>query len=147
MLWLFDTNIFLRLVEKTSPLRQVILQMILMLRSRNDVICYTPQILSEFWNVCTRPASARGGLGLSLAETDKKVSLIEKHFRLLPDNLATFQEWRKIVRDFGISGVQVYDAKLVASMTVYRVANLVTLNTKDFKRFSQIKATEPKDIT
>jgi len=147
MLWLFDTNIFLRLVEKTSPLRQVILQMILMLRSRNDVICYTPQILSEFWNVCTRPASARGGLGLSLAETDRKVSLIEKHFRLLPDNLATFQEWRKIVRDFGISGVQVYDAKLVASMTVYRVANLATLNTKDFKRFPQIKAIEPKDIT
>ena len=147
MLWLFDTNIFLRLAEKNSPLRQVILQMILVLRSRNDVICYTPQILSEFWNVCTRPASARGGLGLSLAETDRKVSLIEKHFRLLPDNLATFQEWRKIVRDFGISGVQVHDAKLVASMTVYRVANLVTLNTKDFKRFPQIKAIEPKDIT
>jgi len=147
MLWLFDINIFLRIVEKNSPLRQVILQMILMLRSRNDVICFTPQILSEFWNVCTRPASARGGLGLSLAETDRKVSLIEKHFRLLPDNLATFQEWRKIVRDFGISGVQVYDAKLVASMTVYRVANLVTLNTKDFKRFPQIKAIEPKDIT
>lgn len=147
MLWLFDTNIFLRLAEKNSPLRQVILQMILVLRSRNDVICYTPQILSEFWNVCSRPVTARGGLGLSLAETDRKVSLIEKHFRLLPDNLATFQEWRKIVRDFGISGVQVHDAKLVASMTAYDVANLVTLNAKDFKRFPQIRAIEPKAIT
>ena len=147
MLWLFDTNIFLRLAEKNSPLRQVILQMILVLRSRNVVICYTPQILSEFWNVCSRPITARGGLGLSLAETDRKVSLIEKHFRLLPDNLATFQEWRKIVRDFGISGVQAHDAKLVASMTAYGVTNLVTLNTKDFKRFPQIKAIEPKEIT
>ena len=133
MLWLFDTNIFLRLAEKNSPMRQVILQALRVLRSRNESICYTPQVLGEFWNVCTRPATARGGLGLSLAATERKVLLIEKHFRLIPDNLATFQEWRKIVRDIGITGIQVHDAKLVASMSVYGISNLVTFNIKDFK--------------
>ena len=118
-----------------------------MLRYRNEVMCYTPQILSEFWNVCSRPLNARGGLGLSVDETDRKVSLIEKHFRLLPDNLNTFQKWRKIVKDIGVIGVQVYDAKLVASMNVYGISNLLTLNAKDFKRFSNIKAIKPKDIT
>ena len=147
MLWLFDTNIFLRLAEKNNPLRQVILQALQIFRARRETVCFTPQVLSEFWNVCSRSVNACGGLGLSLAETERKVSLIEKHFRLFPDNLATFQEWRKIVRDFAISCVQVHDAKLVASMIVHGVSNLVTFNTKEFRRFPQITAVEPQNIT
>jgi len=37
-------------------------------------------------------------------------------------------------------GVQVHDAKLVASMTVYSVTHLLTFNVDDFKRYSGITA-------
>lgn len=143
--YLFDTNIFLRLAEDYSLERPVILNAILNVRADNKTICYTPQILAEFWNVCTRPASARGGFGLSLAQTERKVNLIQKYFEILPDTLQTFTEWRKIVSDYAVSGVQVHDAKIVASMNVHKVEYLVTLNEKDFKRFG-IKVLNPKDI-
>ena len=65
------------------------------LRSRNEELCYTAQVVIEFWNVCTRPAAARGGLDLSVDQTERKVLLIERHFVLLPDNLATFREMAK----------------------------------------------------
>src|SRR6185503_141903 len=97
MAYLFDTNLFLRLARRNDPQRQLALEALQKLRSRNEVLCFTPQVLSEFWNVCTRPASARGGLGLSPIQTERKARLIERHFRLLPDNLATFQEWRRLV--------------------------------------------------
>ncbi len=143
--YLFDTNIFLRLAEKRSPERPAILNAIRKIRAKNQTICFTPQILAEFWNVCTRPATARGGFGLSLSQTERKVNLLQKYFELLPDNFQTFAEWRKIVSDYGISGVQVHDAKLVASMNVHKVEYLVTLNEKDFKRFG-INIVRPEDI-
>lgn len=106
MAYLFDTNIFLRLARRNDPQRQIVLEATQKLRTRNVVLCFTPRVLSEFWNVCTRPASARGGLGLSTSETERKARLIERYFRLLPDSLVTFQEWRRLVVAHSVMGVE-----------------------------------------
>ncbi len=143
--YLFDTNIFLRLAEENSLERPIILNAIRKIRAGNKTICFTPQILAEFWNVCTRPVSARGGFGLSTNQTERKVNLIQKHFELLPDTAATFTEWRKLVSDYKAVGVQVHDTKIAASMNVYKIEYLVTLNEKDFKRFG-VKIVHPENI-
>lgn len=85
MAHLFDTNNFLRLAEKNSASRPLVLEAVRKLRHQNEIIYYTPQVLAEFWNVCTRPQNARGGFGLSIFQTERKTDLIQKHFRLLPD--------------------------------------------------------------
>ncbi len=146
MAHLFDSNNFLRLAEKNSPQHLIILNAVRKLRAANEIIYYTPQILAEFWNVCTRPQSARGGFGLSTQQTRRKANLIQKHFALLPDNLATFNEWRRLVSGLSNIGVQVHDAKIVASMIAYNVQYLVTFNEKDFKRFPMITVLNPKNV-
>jgi predicted nucleic acid-binding protein len=146
MAYLFDTNIFLRLAEKNSPERQTILDALRKLRADNETICCTPQVIAEFWNVCTRPQTARGGLGLTIVQTERKADLIQKYFQLLPDNLAAFNEWRKLVSDYQISGVSVHDAKLVASMIAHGIQTLVTFNVRDFQRFPMITIVHPKDV-
>ena len=65
---LLDANVLLRVVNKNDPLPQVSLAAIRPLRTRKEPLYYTPQVLAEFWNVRTRPASARGGFGLSSVE-------------------------------------------------------------------------------
>lgn len=146
MAYLFDTNLFLRLARRNDPQRQLALEALQRLRSRNEVVCFTPQVLSEFWNVCTRPASARGGLGLSLTQTERKARLLERYFRFLPDSLATFQEWRRLVVTHSVMGVEVHDAKLVASMNVYGITHLLTFNVTDFKRYPGITTVSPADV-
>ncbi len=146
MAYLFDTNVFIRLATSHDPLRQVSLDALRELRSRNELLCFTPQILGEFWNVCTRPATVRGGLGLSSAETNRKARLIERNFALLPDNLATFQEWRRLVVAYSIIGIAVHDAKLVASMHVHGLTNLLTFDDGDFKRYKSIVIVNPADV-
>ncbi len=146
MAYLFDTNCFLRLAEKNSPHRIFVLNAVRKLRANNEILCYTPQILAEFWNVCTRPTSARGGFGFSVEQTNRKVNIIQKYFRLLPDSSATFYEWRILVYDHKISGLQVHDTKIVASMNVHNISMLTTFNEKDFKRFTMINVINPKDI-
>ena len=146
MAYLVDTNIFIRLAGRNDPLRQLALDTLRKLRSRNEVLCYTPQIISEFWNVCTRPAAARGGLDLSAEQTERKVRLIERYFVLLPDSLATFQQWRRLVVAHSLLGISVHDAKVVASMNIHGVTNLLTLNDGDFKRYTSINAVNPSDV-
>jgi predicted nucleic acid-binding protein len=146
MAYLFDTNTFLRLADNASPMREAVLAAIRKLRQNSERICYSPQILAEFWNVSTRPHSARGGLEIPVSRTVRNAHLINKYFELLPDSLATFNEWRRLVINLEISGVQVHDAKIASTMLVHGIPNLVTFNTSDFKRFPVIQAIEPSDI-
>src|SRR5919108_354666 len=136
--YLLDTSILIRLARKNDPQRHEALVALRLLRSRNESLYYTSQILAEFWNVCTRPTSARGGLGLSIQETDRKARLVEKHFNFLPDSAATHGEWRRLIVAHSVEGVQVYDAKIAASARVHGISHVLTFNTGDFKRFSGI---------
>ncbi|MFN0280184.1 MAG: type II toxin-antitoxin system VapC family toxin [Pyrinomonadaceae bacterium] len=146
MSYLIDSNCFLRLAEPKNLHRTVVLDALRKLRAAGETICYTPQVLAEFWNVCTRPSSARGGLGLTVSQTERKVKLIEKYFQLFPDNLTTFVQWRTLVSELQVKGVQVHDAKIAASMIAYNIPVLVTFNEKDFNRFPMITTVNPADI-
>jgi predicted nucleic acid-binding protein len=146
MLWLLDSNILIRLPHRPDPLHPLIRQALGRLWARGDRFCYTSQILGEFWSVCTRPTTARGGFGLSLAETDRRVRLIERFYRFLPDSAAVHAEWRRLLVAYGVAGVQVHDARLVAAMNVHGVTHLLTLNVPDFARYTGITAVHPQDV-
>lgn len=117
-----------------------------MLWARGDRFCYTSQILSEFWNVCTRPGAARGGFGLSVAETDRRVRMIERFYHFLPDSAAVHAEWRRLLVAHAVTGVQVHDTRIAAAMSVHGVSHLLTFNVGDFTRFAGITARHPQDI-
>ncbi|MBI1766693.1 MAG: PIN domain-containing protein [Acidobacteria bacterium] len=146
MPYLIDTNVFLRLAKRNDPDRQIAMAALQTLRSRNEDLCYTTQVLVEFWNVCTRPLTARGGLGLALEVVERKAKLIEGQFRLLPENLATHQEWRRLVALHRVSGVQVHDTMLAAVMNVHGMTHLLTFNKPDFKRFGTFETVSPADV-
>lgn len=146
MPYLIDTNVFLRLVPDSDPDRALVLSALRKLRDQNEQIFYTTQVLAEFWAVCTRPATARGGYGLSPAKTERKARIIERFCGLITENLATHQEWRQLIVNLAVQGVVIHDARLVAVMKVHGITNILTFNKDDFKRFSGIKALSPSEI-
>jgi hypothetical protein len=85
-------------------------------------------------------------LGLSAAEADREVRAIEAGMSFLPDSQAVYREWRRIVLQHGVLGVQVHDARLAAAMYVHSVGHILTLNVTDFSRFSDLKAMHPGSI-
>ncbi|HEX9200514.1 MAG TPA: PIN domain-containing protein [Acidobacteriaceae bacterium] len=143
--YLVDTNVLLRLVQPDSPEHGIMRQCTDLLWEQGADLFYTSQNLAEFWNVCTRPAD-RNGFGFSISEADERAGLIEAKLNFAPDSEATHREWRRIVVADGVSGVQVHDARLVAAMHVHRIENILTLNTKDFRRFSDILVIAPQDV-
>jgi predicted nucleic acid-binding protein len=109
-------------------------------------LCYTSQNLGEFWNTMTRPAN-RNGYGLSPDEADIRAKDVEASFDLLPDTVAVHNEWRRLLVDYRVSGVQVHDARLVAAMHIHSVKRILTFNIKDFTRFDDIEAVHPIDLS
>jgi len=146
MLYLLDTNILLRLFHRSDAFHSLVRQALAALWARGDRFCYTSQILGEFWNVCTRPITARGGFGLSLAETDRRARVIERFYGFLPDSAAVHAQWRRLLVAHSIVGVQVHDARVVAAMNAHGVSHLLTFNVSDFTRFPSITAQHPQDI-
>lgn len=102
--------------------------------------------MAEFWNVCTRPATARGGLGLSIPVADRRLRVVERLFRVLPDTTSTYQTSRVLLVTHGVQGVQVHDARLVALMQVHGITHILTLNGGDFARYPGIVAIDPTSL-
>lgn len=145
-MYLADTGILLRFLLRNDPSYPAIRHAVRIIKIRREQLVTTPQNIAEFWNVCTRPTAARGGLGLSVEATERRLRLLERHFRVLPDSPAVYKEWKALVLAHGVKGVQVHDARLVAAMKVHGVARIITLNVDDFKRYPGIKAFVPSDV-
>jgi predicted nucleic acid-binding protein len=93
----------------------------------------------------TRPI-ARNGFGLTAAEAEREVRVIEAGMSLLADNEAIYREWRTIVVQHAVSGVQVYDARLAAAMLVHGISHILTLNITDFSRYSGVTVVHPDSV-
>ncbi len=142
---LVDTNILLRSVQPNHPLCSQATHAVSKLIRQNDEVFFCAQNIAEFWNVATRPAD-RNGLGLSPEEAQQEVSNIEKTLTLLADVPAIYSAWKQIVTAHKVKGVKVYDARLAAIMSVYAVENVLTFNSADFERFSDIRAIAPSSL-
>jgi predicted nucleic acid-binding protein len=147
VLYLVDTNVLLRFVDRSHSLHSSIRIAVQRLRQDGHQLQVTSQNCVEFWNVATRPVE-RNGFGLTPPETERLLQLVERLFPVLPDSSEVYKEWRRLVITFGVSGVQVHDARLVASMKVNGISKILTLNVDDFKRYISegIKAVVPGDV-
>lgn len=75
-----------------------------------------------------------------------RLRFIERHFPLLPDSPLIYTEWKQVIVAHHVSGVQVYDARIAALMKTYGVTHILTLNKKDFARYTRIVALTPQEI-
>jgi predicted nucleic acid-binding protein len=116
------------------------------LRRPGDTLVTAAQNAAEFGNVCTRPVSARGGYGLSIADADRRLRVIERLFQALPDRPASYQAWRRLIVAHAVQGVQVHDARLVALMQINGITHILTLNGSDFTRYPGIVPIAPTSL-
>lgn len=72
----------------------------------------------------------------------------EQAFSRLPEPAETYDRWRDLVVRFGVSGVKVHDARLVALMLANDIIRILTFNAADFRRYEVlgIRAVEPGEV-
>lgn len=131
---LVDTNVVLRFVDSRDPLHGTARRAVGTIRQTHD-LRVTSQNLVESWNVMTRPRD-RNGFGQSITEANTNLNLIERLFPRLADLPDIYGRWRELVVRFEVSGVQVHDTRLVASMLSHDISKILTFDIQDFARFS-----------
>ena len=142
---LLDSNILLRMSKTDELQHESIRHALRVLVTRDTRLCYTSQTVGEFWNVCTRPLD-KNGFGLTVGETDRLASVIERDFEFLPDSRDVHNRWRSLLVVLQIKGVQVHDARLAASMYVHGVKQILTNNVRDFRRFDGLSILHPAEV-
>src|SRR2546429_8377155 len=145
MIYLVDTNVLRQSIQQADPMHADAKRAAAILTRQDQQVSIIAQNLIEFWAVATRPA-VNNGLALSIADTVAHIKTFQQTFTLLPDTPEIFFEWQRLVEAHSVSGRQVHDARLVAAMLVHGVSNLLTFNTDDFKRFSEITVVNPQNI-
>ena len=147
MIYLTDTNVLLGATHRADARYSIVQAAVHKLWANGHELQTVSQNFSEFWNVSTRPTD-RNGFGLTPYETDDLLRGLEQSFPLLPDSPDMYSEWRRLVVNYSVSGVQVHDARLVAAMIVHDVTHILTFNTRDFTRYEPegIIAIDPSTV-
>lgn len=140
---LVDTNLLTRSIQPTSRHFAAATAALVELRRRGDRLCLVPQVVYEFWSVCTRPPG-ENGLGMTVGAAEAEQAKVLSLFELLDDTSMIFPEWRRLVVAHDVKGKNAHDARIVAAMTVHGVSAILTFNVADFRRYSGITLLDPQ---
>lgn len=145
MAYLVDTNVLVRLAVPADP-RHLSARRAVEALAAED-LCVAGQNFVEFWNVATRPVE-NNGLGQTTKVADQVLKELEQAFARLPEPAEIYERWRELVVHFGVSGVKVHDARLVAFMLAHGIVRILTFNFDDFRRYEVlgIRAVDPAKI-
>ena len=144
-MFLLDSNICLRLANINAPQYPLVSGATKTLLNEGNELAIVPQNIYELWAVATRPTSSNG-LGWSMRRTEEAVELLRSSFILLNDTPDLLMRWLELVTRFDVKGKRVHDARLVAAMQAHGVENLLTLNVRDFERYSEVKPVHPNAV-
>lgn len=143
---LLDTGILLRVLHREDPLHQQTRAAVRAMNNRQVETVTTLQNISEFWNVSTRPMSARGGFGLTIEQAERRLRLLERFITVLPEPAGLYERWRELVLSQRVLGVQVHDAKIVAAMNLHGIQQILTFNGRDFSRYVDVLVITPEQL-
>lgn len=101
----------------------------------------TPQILSEFYSIVTN--ARRVSKPRSPAEALNAISGLLAFLHVLPIPAHTVDEWMNLLRRHPVTGGDVFDLQIMATMQVNGVQIIHTFNADDFKAFPEFLAVIP----
>jgi len=142
MACLIDTGVLLRAFDVTYPGYRSIRQSLRTMWESQERLVVALQNVAEFWNVSTRPID-KNGYGLSAERDQKRLALIERMFEVVTEDDHSYRLWKGLLADHFVTGVAIHDARLVSVMLANGVQTILTLNERDFRRYSGISVLVP----
>jgi predicted nucleic acid-binding protein len=141
---LVDTSIWVRYADLDSPLNPIC-RSALRAVNAHETLCVSAQVLIELWAVATRPKAANG-LGLSVTETESLIADIRGLCVVLPEPSDMTDRWLAMAHKYAPVGKPCHDLRLVANALANGVNQVLTLNTGDFTRYTEVRVVHPADV-
>ncbi len=131
-----DTNILVYASQTQSPFHEAASQAIQGFYDARVELWISRQVLREYLATLTRPQQFIAPLPIAIVIQDLRY--FQNRFQLVEDGPQVTERLLTLMEEIPIGGKQVHDANIVATMLVYGIPQLLTNNTGDFARFSQL---------
>ena len=102
--------------------------------SGNEPLAISRQIIREYLAVVTRPQNWPVPITYDQALED--VNSLLSTYEILEDGPVVTDQLLDLCRSVSAGGKQIHDANIVATMLAYGERRLLTLNTADFRRYT-----------
>jgi predicted nucleic acid-binding protein len=129
-----DSNVIIYAMAERSLLHEGARAALMRFAEKQVPICVSSQVIREVMVCLTRPGMMDHPLSPKQAAGD--AARLETAFSLLEDNPRIRLELYSLVSRYEVSGKQVHDANIVATMRVHGVDSLITHNSKHFQRYA-----------
>jgi predicted nucleic acid-binding protein len=129
-----DTNVLVYANVASAPLHQTAISAVQNLWNGGSELWVSRQILREFLVTVTRPQTFAAPQPVSIAIA--RVRYFQTRFKVVEDSPETTERLLALMAQVSVTGKQVHDANIVATMQTYGISHLLTHNTADFNRFA-----------
>ena len=129
-----DTNILLRALLTEINLHTEADALLKQMLRQDAELWISGQVIREFIVQATHPKTLK--VPLRMDEVIDEINRIKPLFSVADETAAVREKLLELLRDHPTAGKQVHDANIVATMLVYGIDTLLTLNIDDLKRFS-----------
>ena len=142
---LLDTNILVYAVNEDSEFYKAASEIHSKVRDGSIQACISMQNLIEFYSIITsnrvqKPLPAQ----IAFDEIDKYIA--DQRIKKIQFNGDALVTLRELAIKYNVTAQNIYDLKIVATMLVNNIGEIITANERDFKKFSEIKVTNPFTI-
>lgn len=129
-----DTNILLRaLIPEMSFHTEADNLLRKMLREDTE-LWISGQVIREFIVQVTHPRTLK--VPLTIEQVINEINAIQPLFSIADETAVVREKLLDLLKSYPTSGKQIHDANIVATMLVYGIDTLITLNVSDMNRFS-----------
>ncbi len=131
-----DTNTLVQANIRTAPRHREAILAFRRLRGAKTKLWINRQVLREYLSVVTRPQSFMQPM--DSAQAASRIVYFQSHFHIAEDNAKVTTELVSLLKTIPLGGKQVHDANIVATMLAYGIRQILTSNSVDFARFSDL---------
>ncbi|HEY1301203.1 MAG TPA: TA system VapC family ribonuclease toxin [Stellaceae bacterium] len=136
-----DTNVLIYALDTAAPQHAAALALLDAAREDAATLFVTSQILCEFYSVMTNPR--RVARPRSTGEAMTVLFEMLAFLYVLPTPAGTIDRLLDLLRRRPVSGSDVFDLHLVASMQANGIGRIYTFNAADFTAFPELSVVTP----
>jgi hypothetical protein len=136
-----DTNVLVYALDADAPQHAAARALLESGRNPASTLYVTSQILGEFYAIVTNPR--RVAKPRSANEAIAAIVALLAYLHVLPMPARAVDGWLDLLRRHPVTGGDVFDLQIVATMEASGVGRIYTFNTSDFVAFAELTVTAP----
>jgi predicted nucleic acid-binding protein len=136
-----DTNVLVYALDADAPQHESARALLEAARDGSATLYVTSQILCEFYSIVTN--ARRVAKPRSSAEALDAISDLLAFLHVLPVPAHAVEGWMNLLRRRPVTGGDVFDLQIIATMQANDVQRIYTFNAGDFDVFGEISVITP----